>query len=132
MPLNPPGPRVCTKGDPMPGNPARGSGKLRLSPPSIPPPPLVESIERSLGTGKPPSTGKPDVAEAACCCPRLALNTDRVLVAIRSRLVSSGENLFIVNIWASLQNNRQNLRKMTLCCRMSVKFEEIWVNSFHP
>lgn len=110
MPLNPPGPRVCTKGDPMPCNPARGSGKLRLSPPSIPPPPLVESIERSLGPGKPPSTGNPDVAEAACCCPRLALNTDRVLVAIRSRLVSSGENLFIVNIWASLQNNRQNLR----------------------
>lgn len=104
MPLNPPGPRVCTKGDPMPGNPARGSGKLRLSPPSIPPPPLVESIERS------PSTGNPDVAEAACCCPRLALNTDRELVAIRSRLVSSGENLFIVNIWASLQNNHQNLR----------------------
>jgi hypothetical protein len=109
MPPNPGKLGLETTGDPMPGKPALGNDRPRLSPPNIPPLVLVGSTGISIGFGKPLRTGNPAVTDAACCCckRRALLYAVREPVAIiepvaiRSRVASSGDN-FIVNRWASL------------------------------
>jgi hypothetical protein len=56
-----------TAAKPKPGNPCLGNDIVLFRPISIPAVLLVGSKGRSLGLGKLPKTGKPAVAETACC-----------------------------------------------------------------
>jgi hypothetical protein len=60
-------PMFDTAAKPKPGNPGLGNDIVLFRPISIPAVVLVGSKGRSLGLGKLPKTGKPAVAETACC-----------------------------------------------------------------